>query len=336
MRLHPAILLCAAAALISPLRAEPQKEPGPAPMLVCEEATYDLGQADSLRDIEHTFVLKNQGAATIAVQQVRSGCGCTKAEAADKTVAPGGTTKVAVHMSLRGRSGPQRFSVYVHSNDPQRPILSLQCTVTVVTEVEIVPSRLEVRVWPDDPPPAESLTLTNRSAEPMHVLRVESPSPLLAATVVTNEDGRAYQIEVRAMTNRVSQLVATELRILTDHPRHPSIIVPVTISAGEEVMIIPAEVLFVERDGAAQHEMRYVLIRSGRDRQFNVLSVESTLPGDVPVSVQSSEKGWCRLQVGPTMPSPKIDGAMIQVKTDLKGSEVIKIPVRLLTPHPSR
>lgn len=64
----------------------------------------------------HTFHLRNRRAEPVVIEHVRSGCGCTKAEASTMTVAPGETVDVDVTLSL-ARAGRKRTNVYLEIAD---------------------------------------------------------------------------------------------------------------------------------------------------------------------------------------------------------------------------
>ena len=100
------------------------------PSLLCEELKYDFGLLASTGHMEHSFILKNGGSAPLDISQVKTACGCTAAKLGTNSLAPGTQTALAVSMNLQGRSGHQRKSIYVHSNDPVMQI----CQLNIVGE----------------------------------------------------------------------------------------------------------------------------------------------------------------------------------------------------------
>ena len=96
------------------------------PKLVCDAPVFDF-VATTNTQITHTFVLKNEGLSPLIIERISTGCGCVVAASRDKTIAPGATGAVDLTITLRGRSGSQRLTTYVHSNDPDNPYFQLQC-----------------------------------------------------------------------------------------------------------------------------------------------------------------------------------------------------------------
>ena len=113
-----------------------------APKIVCAEPTYNFGEMENAKDVEHTFILKNEGDLSLEIRQVRPSCGCTVASISQKTIPPGGQAEVTTRLSLRGRQGPQHKTISVESNDPKQPTLVLCLEGTAIEEMRIQPNQL--------------------------------------------------------------------------------------------------------------------------------------------------------------------------------------------------
>jgi len=59
---------------------------------------------------EHTFHLRNRRSEPVVIETIRTGCGCTRAEASTMTVEPGATVDVDVQLSL-ARAGKKKTTV---------------------------------------------------------------------------------------------------------------------------------------------------------------------------------------------------------------------------------
>ena len=113
-----------------------------APKIVCAEPTYHFGEMENAKDVEHTFILKNEGDLSLEIRQVRPSCGCTVANISQKTIPPGGQAEVITRLSLRGRQGPQHKTISVESNDPKQTTLVLSLEGTAIEEMRVQPNRL--------------------------------------------------------------------------------------------------------------------------------------------------------------------------------------------------
>lgn len=96
------------------------------PRIVCLEPNFDFGRAIGTNDVSHAFKIVNEGDAPLKITRIHVGCGCTEAKVGADTIAPHSFTDLTVQFKTAGRVGPQRKSIYVHSNDPQSPILRLE------------------------------------------------------------------------------------------------------------------------------------------------------------------------------------------------------------------
>ena len=100
--------------------------PAATPKAVCAVPVWDFGRVSNTSRVEHVFELANAGLAPLQIQRVATGCGCTAAQTGADHIEPGGKTQVTVRFNPAGRTGMQRKGVYVHTNDPEMPVLHLE------------------------------------------------------------------------------------------------------------------------------------------------------------------------------------------------------------------
>ena len=303
-------------------------ESAPFPRLVCDEPIFHYGAVDNRTPVQHVFELRNEGTAPLAIQRVVSGCGCTRTELSTNVVAPRGVARLAVTASLLGRSGQRNVSLFLHSNDPVHPILALQFVGTAVALVDVQPPQFTFDVRPDDGELRRYVAITNQSTSPLHIRSWDAPAPVRMVELTTNEDGRSYGLAVTLSSNAAAAATNLQLRVKTDHPQYEEIAIPVVIRRLGEVLVMPEEIVLVDRMQNGQAETRYVLVRSTRGRAFKIVGVESTAP-DLPVALHKSGPDWHHIKVGPVVPNRDLDGAILRIETDLPGGERIDVPIRV-------
>jgi hypothetical protein len=98
------------------------------PRIACAAPNYDFGKMCNTALVTHIFLLANEGTAPLAITSLNSGCGCTVAKSSVTAVGPGSNTEVTVKFDTANRTGPQRKSIYVQSNDRRTPTLRLELT----------------------------------------------------------------------------------------------------------------------------------------------------------------------------------------------------------------
>lgn len=98
------------------------------------ETAFDLGQIQEGQVVEHTFTFVNRGMDTLRINKVDASCGCTAVLASTNVVAPGGEGGIKASFNSAGRLGKAKKSVYVRSNDPVSPLVTLTFTVEVMAK----------------------------------------------------------------------------------------------------------------------------------------------------------------------------------------------------------
>jgi hypothetical protein len=108
-------------------RPLPAAEPAP-PALAISEPLHDFGVVTA-RYANHVFTLRNAGASDLTITRVRACCGA-KCELTVTNLPPGAASELRVALDLAGRSGVWHKTLYLHTNDPVRPIAAVRLTGT--------------------------------------------------------------------------------------------------------------------------------------------------------------------------------------------------------------
>lgn len=162
-----------------------------APQIQFDKEQLDFGKVQSGKPINASFTFKNNGDTTLQITGVRPGCGCTKADAAKKTLEPGESSTVDAVFNSTGYHGPISKSVYVTTNDPAHASLTLYISADIVTVAKLSPEFLNfgslkvnstrthlIRVIPTDP---KTFSITKVDVQGSHVSvpsfkKVDSPT----------------------------------------------------------------------------------------------------------------------------------------------------------------
>ncbi len=143
----PVLILASALSLTAALllAAAPMGFAGAAPAdepsarIEFTETAFDFGAMYQNEEVTHLFTFRNVGKALLKIGKVKSSCGCTAAMPEKRELPPGGQTNLKVTF----RSGSMRDRivkhVYVDSNDPEEPRVTLTIRGEVKVEVEVSP-----------------------------------------------------------------------------------------------------------------------------------------------------------------------------------------------------
>lgn len=97
----------------------------PTPSLVIERLDHDFGTRREGERLVHRFALRNAGGAPLVVERVERGYSC-RASAPPGAIPPGADAAVEVTCGTAARGDRLRERLRLHSNDPARPVVTLE------------------------------------------------------------------------------------------------------------------------------------------------------------------------------------------------------------------
>jgi hypothetical protein len=187
---------------------------------LAEGQNLEFGDVISGQKLTKEITVKNIGTDTLHIKDVRAQCGCTATLLKEKTIAPSQESKLSVTFNAAGyRSGKVTKHVYVDSDDPTTPTLTVEFQPNVIQLLEVVPTMLSFNNAKIDTQLTRTVTIKNTSKDSINILSVENnfdglkvslsnmhlapgDSSILTGDLVTKKAG-SYQ---------------TVLNVLTDHP----------------------------------------------------------------------------------------------------------------------
>ncbi len=293
------------------------------PQIACDEPTYDFGTADSSETIEHTFVIKNTGTLTLEITRVQPACGCTVANVSEKSVPPGGESHLTTRLSLQGRSGGQHKTILIESNDPTQPQFMLALRGEVGVAINVQPQQIMMpRVQIGTQPSAEVL-LTSGDGNPFQITSVEASPDALSAEAAPGGDGKAYRLNIALKTPIEGSFNGT-VTVRTDHPKKPTIEIPVYFMVSRETIVAPRELSF-DKPGT-DPVSRFILVRSADGTAIELDGVEAPNPG-VELKTEPFGSNGLRIQVNNLIPSADLNGRVIRIH--VRGGNIIDVPIRI-------
>jgi hypothetical protein len=296
------------------------------PKLVCAEPVFDFGTVENKESVENVFTIENKGTAPLLIAGAKSYCGCTVASISETNVAPGGTSKVTVKLSLAGRYGLQDKKVSVESNDPAAPSLMLSMRGTVFTPVEVTPERVAFSPVPPGTVSTSEVVLAAAGTNAFKVLQVKSFSPSFLAELAPVEEGKKYKIVVRTALADPRGYAQGQIAVTTDHPSRSNIQIPVSASGLAEIIVYPPEITLTT--SSTGPVVRAVYLKPGTATSFEVASVET--PGDITHKVLPYAGGGHRIVLENIAPDPALSGTSVKITTSVEQMKEIVLPIRVL------
>ena len=318
-----------ATALLLALSGRLGAQTSPAPAIASPGAEFDFGDADQHDRVTHTFVLTNAGNAVLTLSQLRAPCGCLLVEPGAFSIPPGSNTALRVELNLKGRQGAQVLALYVHSNDPARPIFQFKLTGRVHSDVVLQPPTLTfARVTRGEKIQARvDIAATNR---PVHILGLETNAPFAAFSLSTNAAPGHSELAMTAGPFTNAESFRGKLVLLTDHPNYSRIEIPVALFVQGDLILAPSELAVSGRVWwAAQTAWRFA-VRSRDQKPVHIDRLET--PGKtIRAEILQNDQPECRLRVSglPGRDSIAEEKILIHARYDDGRRETLCLPIRV-------
>jgi hypothetical protein len=105
-----------------------------------DKEVYEFGKAQYGDKIGQKFVVTNLGDDPLIIGDVQADCGCTKTLKGSSEIPANTSSEIDVEYDTEGeRSGKKEKHIFVHSNDPERPIVKLSLVGELNKELEVDP-----------------------------------------------------------------------------------------------------------------------------------------------------------------------------------------------------
>lgn len=305
------------------------------PRIFSPDPVFDFGARDETAVVEHTFELRNTGTEPLDIRHVRATCGCTATQLRQRRLAPGESVPLEVTVTLRGRRGRQNFSVYIHTNDPQNRQYKLELRGSVSREVDVSPPFISFGQISGDETLTHDLRLVSSLKTPLQItgIRTNPAAFFRVGQWYAAVPGREFVFPVELVADGLDQgrTYSEVFAILTDHPQHASISVPVTVHVEREVSLVPSQLLLPESQLSPQKGLvRFFMVRSPESKPCRLLSV--TPPGEIQAETENLSPGRYRVRLSNILASETLATAFISVTVERHDGEEQKLalPIRVL------
>lgn len=136
-----------------------------APKLTVNDATFDFGEIYQGDKVPHVFEFTNQGDDPLVIDRVRSSCGCTAVLVSEKNIPPGGKGELKANFDSARFRGAVSKTIYLYSNDPDRPTMQLHLKGNVLEIVAVEPAQINFGRVDAEEPVSTEVVLRNQGKE---------------------------------------------------------------------------------------------------------------------------------------------------------------------------
>ncbi|HLB01276.1 MAG TPA: DUF1573 domain-containing protein [Bacteroidota bacterium] len=183
--------------------------------------TIDMGSVYGGEIVQKIAVIKNVGTDTLTISDVKAQCGCTATLMSEKVLAPNDTGKLSISFNTAGQNGHRSKQVYVMSNDPANPKLTITFSADVMSVLDIMPKVISFNNSKVDSSYTQTVTIKNPSqSEAVNILSVKVDVPSIKTTLMKNKlmPGEETQMQVTIAPTK-SGTMNGKIAITTDHKK---------------------------------------------------------------------------------------------------------------------
>ena len=210
------------------------------PKITALETVFKFSEVSEGDKVEHTFQIRNDGTAPLAIQDVRPDCGCTVVKLEQKTLNPGETAEILASFDTSGFQGMKSKLVRIYSNDSDHSPLILKIEGKISAQLIVTPTQIYFGNIVAEKGPKKKLEV--QVGEKYKILGVESSSPRIIVTSQNNEAGNKATIGVSLSPETEQGPFRGDVLVRTSMKDRPVIHVPVFAIIEGDIQVFPAEI----------------------------------------------------------------------------------------------
>jgi hypothetical protein len=247
-------------------------DPNSGPRMTFEETTHDFGEIVPETHQKGEFKFTNTGKAPLKILNVKPCCGTTIKGVEDGQVyAPGKSGVLEVDYPSTAQPGPVKKYIYLTTNDPAQPIVTLTFKAEIVQQISVEPGNLRLFLRRENGG-AGNLTVKSLTGEPFSIVGLASTGNCLKADFDPAVKGTEFVLKLTANMDQLKQHPRGRLEIKLTHSGKKSEYVDYDVLP--EFTISPPQVMaFNLKPGQAIQKEIWIL--GNYDNDFEIESVTS-------------------------------------------------------------
>lgn len=275
---------------------------GPAPKIMFEKVVHDFGKVSPGSRPKCEFTFKNAGESLLKISRVQSTCGCTAANLTKKEYKPGESGTLNITYTVGQRAMSTRKYVYVHSNDPANPKVTLTIKATIVTRVAFEPKRLNLLLERENAD-CSKITLTSVEGKKFSITGLKSTGDCITADIDSSIQATKFVLEPKVDAAKLKKYLNGNVVISVNHPDLKEVTIP--YYALSRFKISPP-MLYVLNTEPGKTITRDIWVFNNYGEAFEIESVSSKNGSIKVLSQQKISKGYqCKVEITP----PPVEGS---------------------------
>jgi len=200
------------------------------PSIRFKEIYHDFGELKSDEQVTHFFEFQNSGVDMLKISRVRANCSCITTELLKKDLKPKEKEKICVLYKPSYREGVQEKYIFVHTNDPDFPIIKLTVMAQIKVAAMLEPELLDFS--DDNTLKAKKVKFKNKLDVDLTIISIATEKDFIDYEIlndvqtapVTIKPNQELDILVSLKNSNLKELnneLQSTLTICTDNSDHP-------------------------------------------------------------------------------------------------------------------
>jgi uncharacterized protein DUF1573 len=196
--------------------------------VVSGQSHLDAGKVEPGQVLQYEFTLRNEGDATLAIEDLKPTCYCTSANIDQWDIPAGGSTIVHVRIDPSDFTGDINKGVEISTNDPEHRMLLVDVDLHVLPGIAVVPPELDFgAVGADGSKPAKVDIKVPRERD-LKILEVKADAPYVSVTQepLELEEKHGVTLYVKVLPGAPPGAFTAKVTARTNDTSRPTIEIP--------------------------------------------------------------------------------------------------------------
>lgn len=305
------------------------------PKLQFDSTVYDFGRVSLPGPQKGKFTFKNAGDGVLKIEKPKTSCGCTVAGVTPDTLEPGQTGELVFELNITGRGLLQK-NIYVTSNDPQSPQITLTVKAEHVPVYEYSPTVFNLAVH-EGTSTNVTIQVRRTDGQKLALAKVEHSAPWLSAKIEPADppSDQAGRVVLTVKADGPQRRLGDWVRVFVEESAQPVFSVWCNVRVVGDVMWAPETVnwyinnleLARQQKSPAMLTRRLSVTSGLPDQPLEVRNVQSDLAG-VELEVVPSQPGRAYTIVAKLNDIPdRTTAGKLTFETNLPNQKKVEIPM---------
>ena len=192
------------------------------PKIEFDRTVYDFGTTSRVQSVEGVFKIRNGGGSPLEIAGLGGSCVCTRAAVEQSTLQPGESCALSFSMNIGPSEGDIVEQIYVPSNDPQKPKVTLTLKLRIPLTFEVTPAEIRLANLPPGARTNIVLRVNRTDGRRLRITKVEADPKTIRTTIepVTNSTNQSAQVTITITAPTTAGSFARPIRFHTGE-RYP-------------------------------------------------------------------------------------------------------------------